>query len=108
MITDPARVRKSDPGHPDVCAVNAFHKHFSGADYQNLRESCQKGEIGCVACKKLLADRMSEALTPIYERRQEFLQRPRYIREILASGAQRARREAERTMAIVREAMRLW
>ena len=108
MITDPARIRKTDKGHPDICTVDAFLKHFSKGEYAGIRTNCKNGEIGCVACKRSLSDNMLLALAPIYERRQEFLQKPRYIEEILDFGARRARERAEQTMDEVREAMRLW
>ncbi len=107
MITDPQRIRKSDPGDPDVCTVYAFHKIFNPEETKGIEEVCRKGEIGCVQCKKALAEKKIEHLRPIYEKRQELLKRPEYIREILDEGRAKAREKAVQTMEEVREAMML-
>lgn len=107
MITDPARIRKDDPGHPEVCAVFAFHKVFNETEVPEIEESCQGGKIGCVACKKNLANKMVEYMSPIYERRQEILKRPEMLKEIIARGDEAARKVAARTMEDVRKAMKI-
>jgi tryptophanyl-tRNA synthetase len=107
MVTDPARVRKTDKGHPEVCVVYAFHKHFSAAEYGAIGEDCRRAAVGCVACKKRLTARMMEALSPIREKREDLLRNPSYIEAVLEQGARRARREAEKNINKVREAMRL-
>ncbi|NLZ52155.1 MAG: tryptophan--tRNA ligase, partial [Thermoanaerobacteraceae bacterium] len=108
MITDPARIRKNDPGHPDVCNVYAFYKVFDQTDnIAELRELCEKGQIGCVECKKRLASIMITKMEPIYQKRNELEQNPRVIDEILDSGAKRARLVAEKTLEEVREAMKI-
>lgn len=107
MITDPQRIRKSDPGDPDVCTVYAFHKIFNPEETKGIEEVCRKGEIGCVQCKKALAEKKIEHLRPIYEKRQELLKRPEYIQEILDEGRAKAREKAVQTMEEVREAMML-
>lgn len=73
MVTDPARIRKDDPGHPEVCTVFSFHKIFNESEVSEIEEQCRAGKIGCVQCKKKLADKMIEYLEPIYERRQNIL-----------------------------------
>jgi tryptophanyl-tRNA synthetase len=107
MITDPARIKKDDPGHPDVCSVYAFHKVFSEDVIDAVKSECQNGEIGCVQCKKNLAARMEKFLTPIYEKRQEFVKRPDYIWDVLNEGSKKAMLIAEKTMEEVRKNMKI-
>ncbi|NLK88150.1 MAG: tryptophan--tRNA ligase [Clostridiaceae bacterium] len=107
MVTDPARIRKDDPGHPEVCTVFAFHKVFNEEGVDEIGSLCRSGSIGCVQCKKILASKMAETLTPIYEKRQGLLERPAYIREVIESGNERARNIAQKTMSDVRKAMKI-
>lgn len=107
MITDPARIKKDDPGHPDICAVFAFHKVFNENGVKETEELCKAGGIGCVQCKKNLAAKMAEKLDPIYGRRLELKKKPEYIREVVMNGSANARKVAERTMIDVRKAMKI-
>lgn len=108
MITDPQRVRKTDPGHPDVCAVYAFHKLFSAADIcDDITVGCKAGARGCVDCKKQLAERMIERLAPVRERRLALEANPGLVDEILFAGAEKARGIARQTMQDVREALKI-
>lgn len=107
MITDPARVRKDDPGHPEVCAVFAFHKVFNESEVPDIECSCKAGTIGCVQCKKNLAQKMSGKLTPIYEKRQEILRKPGFVREVIENGNDNARKIAQKTMEEARKAMKI-
>lgn len=107
MITDPQRVKKSDPGNPDVCTVYTFHKMFSGEETTDIATQCRQASIGCVDCKKRLADRMAVSLADIHVRRQELEKNPGQVREILQYGAERARQVASATLAEVRHAMHL-
>ena len=107
MITDPARIRKDDPGNPEVCAVFAFHKIFNEAEVPEIEEQCQGGKIGCVQCKRNLSNKIAEFHTPIYERRQEILRKPEYIREIINNGCEKAKATAAKTMQEVRKAMKI-
>jgi len=107
MVTDPARIKKDDPGHPDVCAVFAFNKVFDENGYHETEKNCMGGCIGCVQCKKNLAGKMAEMLTPIYDKRQELLKKPDYIREVIENGNANARKIAQRTMSDVRKAMKI-
>lgn len=107
MITDPARIRKDDPGHPEVCAVYAFHKVFNEGEVAAIDEQCRGGKIGCVQCKRNLAEKMVEYMTPIYERRQQLLKKPEIIREVINKGNENARKVAEQTMQDVRSAMKI-
>ncbi len=105
MITDPARVRRDDPGHPEVCNVFAFHRVYAADRLPEIEAACRGGRIGCVACKKDLAERLNAALAPIREKRRELESRPRLVDEILADGNRRAREAAARTMEAVRAAV---
>jgi tryptophanyl-tRNA synthetase len=107
MITDPARIKKDDPGHPDVCAVYSFHKVFNENEVQQIECQCKEGSIGCVQCKKNLAAKMAEMLTPIYDKRQELVKRPEYIREVIENGNTNARTAARKTIEEVRRAMKI-
>ncbi len=105
-VTDPARIRKDDPGHPEVCTVFAWHRAFNPAELPGIEGSCRKGSIGCVACKRNLASVLNELLEPIRERRALY-DRPGVVEEILAGGTESARREGALTMEMVREAMKI-
>jgi len=107
MITDPARIKKDDPGHPEVCTVYAFHKVFNESEIPEITECCQGGKIGCVQCKKNLANKMIEYMTPIYEKRQEILKKPDIVREVIEKGNKNARFVAQKTMEDVRKAMKI-
>lgn len=105
MVTDPQRVRRTDPGNPDVCPVFSLHKLFNTEEVSEIDHGCRTAEIGCVDCKKRLFAKMSELLTPIYERRIHLEQNPKYVREILSHGAEQARKVAQETMDEVRATM---
>ncbi len=107
MVTDPARIKKDDPGHPEVCTAFAFHKVFNDENINETEALCRGGCIGCVQCKKDLVSKMARVLTPIYEKRQELLEKPSYIREVVENGNARARKLAEKTMSDVRKAMKI-
>lgn len=107
MITDPERIRKDDPGHPEVCSVFAYHKLFSEDEVDDIEQACRKGEIGCVACKKKLAAKIASVMSPIYERRQEWVNRPDDLRDIIRKGNKVACEQAEKTMEEVRAVMKI-
>jgi len=108
MITDPQRIRKTDPGNPEICTVYAFHKVFSDLEKrEEIYEECSKGAIGCVDCKKRLAEIMIETLNPIIQRRQELIKKPDYIDDVLQEGKKRAEEIAKQTLNEVREVMNL-
>ncbi len=106
MITDPARIHKTDPGHPEVCTVHTYHSIYT-KDLAGIVENCRAGKIGCVACKKMLAANLDGFLTPLREKRARLEQSPGYIDELLAEGAKKARRTAAGVMAEVRAAMKM-
>ena len=106
MVTDPSRVRKTDPGHPEVCSVFAYHKIFTPLDKtKELEEACRKGEIGCVQCKRELAKNLNNFLKPIREKRQNLLSKPESLIETFIEGSKKAREIAKTTMEEVREAI---
>jgi tryptophanyl-tRNA synthetase len=108
MITDPQRMRKSDPGNPDICNVFEFHKLYSNPQTcQRIDGQCRKAEIGCVECKKIMADNLIRAMQPLHERRAHFEAHPQRVREIIAFGSQKARQVAMATMEQVRSAIRI-
>lgn len=107
MVTDPARIKKTDPGHPDICTVYAFHKIFNEAEVPKVEAQCKAGEIGCVQCKRNLAAKMEAFHTPIYEKRTEALKHQNEIKDIIREGNTKARGIAEKTMDEVRQAMKI-
>ncbi len=107
MTTDPARIRRDDPGHPDVCSVYAYKKIFDIDSISEIEEGCKGGRIGCVQCKKALAEKLEEYLRPMLQRREKLLKSPEVVERTLEKGAERAREAAVETMQRVREAMRI-
>jgi tryptophanyl-tRNA synthetase len=106
MVTDPARVRRSDPGNPDVCPVGDLHKIFSDrATMEKVNVGCRSAGIGCIECKSWAADALVQLLSPMQERRKKFEENPRLAWDILEAGSERARKVAAQTMDGVRDAM---
>ena len=106
MVTDPARVRRSDPGNPDVCPVGDLHKIFSSKEtLAKVNEGCRSAGIGCIECKGWAADALVQLLNPMQERRRKFEENPRLAWDILEAGTERARKTARETMKDVRAAM---
>jgi tryptophanyl-tRNA synthetase len=108
MITDPQRIKKTDPGNPEICSVYAFHKVFTElADLKETEEACRGGKIGCVACKKRMAENLIRFLEPIRERRTALEADLDYVRDVLNEGAKKAREDAIVTVQEVRGRMNL-
>ena len=108
MVTDPARIRRADPGNPDVCPVFDLHKVFSSEEKQaEVRVGCTTAGIGCIQCKGWLADAVVKELGPIQERRRHFEANPAEVDAILEEGNARANVRANQTMQEVRVAMGL-
>lgn len=107
MITDPARIKKDDPGHPEVCSVFAYKKIFSADVIEELEMTCKAGNIGCVQCKRELNEQVGQYLQPMLERREKLLKTPDMVDHILEQGAVKAREVAAATMEEVRKAMRI-
>ncbi|HVI06671.1 MAG TPA: tryptophan--tRNA ligase [Candidatus Binatia bacterium] len=108
MVTDPARVRRSDPGNPDVCPVGDLHKIFSTPETMaKVNEGCRSAGIGCIECKSWAADALVQLLNPMQQRRKKFEENPRLAWDILESGTERARAAASQTMELARDAMNM-
>jgi len=106
MVTDPARVRRTDPGNPDVCPVGDLHKIFSSPETMaKVNEGCRSAGIGCIECKGWAADALVKSLNPMQERRKKYEDNPRAAWDILEAGSARARDVAGATMNEVRDAM---
>ncbi len=105
-VTDPARIHKDDPGHPEVCTIFSYHKAFNGDEVQNIAERCRAGTVGCVACKKRMVEVINALLDPVRERRALF-DRSGMVEEILMEGTRHARDEGRKTMEKVREAVHM-
>jgi tryptophanyl-tRNA synthetase len=109
MVTDPARKRRTDPGNPDVCPVYDWHKLFSSPETLKWSaEGCRTAGIGCIECKAKMADHLIEWIAPIRERRLEYEKHPKRVLEVIDDGSKRARAEAQKTIARVREAVFGW
>lgn len=107
MITDPQRVKKTDCGNPDVCTVYTFHKIFNSEQCGGIGTECRQAAIGCVDCKKRLAEELVNKFADMHVRRMELEANPGRVKEILVYGAERARKVAASTMEEVRQAMHL-
>ncbi len=107
MKTDPARIKKTAPGHPEVCIVYEFQKVFNEEEAPEIEMKCRAGEIGCMQCKKCLYQKMEALLSGIYAKRLELEKKPGYIKEVLEHGAKRAQVIAEKNMAEIKDAMNL-
>jgi len=107
MVTDPARVHKSDPGHPEVCVAYRFHTLFNAAAREETETECTRAGIGCVECKQRLAKAIIRYLAPVHERREQYAAQPGLMQDIRQDGARRARREAAAVLESIREAMRV-
>ncbi len=108
MVTDPARVRRTDPGDPDKCPVGDLHKIFSSeGTMAKVYEGCRSAGIGCIECKSWAADNLWQVLAPIQERRAKYEADPKLAWDILEEGSKKAREAAEATMIEAREAANL-
>ncbi|MDR7316327.1 tryptophan--tRNA ligase [Brevibacillus nitrificans] len=103
--TDPARIHKTDIGHPEICPVYAYHQIFRKEGSDEIYESCKKGQIGCMECKRNISQSINDLLEPMRERRSLYKNDPKRVDEILMSGTEKARLVAKETMREIREAM---
>jgi len=106
-VTDPARKYRSDLGHPEVCNVFSLHRFFNTGRVDEISAECSSAGIGCVDCKKLLAEGINSGLVALREKRASLAAKPEYVSEVLADGAKRAQAIAEKTLAEVKEKMGL-
>jgi len=108
MMTDPARVRLTDPGNPDVCPVFYYHKLLTDGEGRKwVREGCTTAGIGCTDCKQLLLKNMLPVIEPLHEKRVELEKKPNRVKELLVEGSRKAQGIARETMTQVRQAMKI-
>ncbi|MBZ5566461.1 MAG: tryptophan--tRNA ligase [Acidobacteriia bacterium] len=108
MVTDPARVRRSDPGNPDVCPVGDLHKIFSGPEtLAKVDAGCRTAGIGCIECKSWAADALVSVLAPMQERRRKYEENPKLAWDVIEAGGARASKICDATMSEVRQSMGL-
>ena len=107
FYTDPTKVRKGDPGHPETCPIYLLHKIYSPDPETEIAPPCRSGELGCVDCKMLLSGRLNARLAPVRQKRIELLNTPDYVWDVLATGRDRARARAASVMEKVRAAMKM-
>ena len=107
MMTDPARQRRSDPGHPEVCNVFSLHGFFSTDEVAQIEVDCRSAAIGCVECKRLFARNLTDYFAPFRQRRAQFAADPAYVWDVLDGGAQRARAIAAEVIGEVKAAVGL-
>lgn len=106
-VTDPARRYRSDPGHPEICNVFSLHRFFNPTRVDEVAAECRTAGIGCVDCKRLLADGINSMLAPFREKRTSLAYNQEYVTEVIAAGAKRAQVIAGETLAEVKEKMGL-
>jgi tryptophanyl-tRNA synthetase len=106
-ITDPEKIRRNDPGHPDICNVYAYHKKFNPAEEPLIRKDCISGVLGCVDCKKNCARKISDFFAPLREKRAYYLAHPDEVDALVDKGIKKARKVAQETMHDVYKAMKM-
>ena len=106
-VTDPARRYRRDPGHPEVCNVYRLHGFFNLNDLDDIAIQCRQAAIGCVECKKILANSINNTLQPFREQRAIIATKPEYIMDVINDGAKRARTIARETLREVKQKMKL-
>jgi tryptophanyl-tRNA synthetase len=106
-VTDPARRYRNDPGHPEICNIYRLQKYFNPLQLNDIAEQCRSAKIGCVDCKMLLAQEINSTLEPFRERRAALATKPKYVADVLADGADRARVIARQTLKEVKLKMGL-
>ena len=105
MITDPQRIRKTDPGHPEVCNVHSYYEAFAPEMKKEVDDWCRNAKIGCTECKAILGEKINNILNPIREKREALLQDKNKLADILSDGVKKAGKVASETMGEVRKAI---
>lgn len=106
-VTDPQKIRRGDPGRPEVCLIYTYHKRFNAGETEEIYAGCTSGALGCVECKQRCAGAISQTIEPFREKRREYAANMGRVLDIIRDGEERARRVAENTMKDVRDAMSL-
>jgi len=106
-ITDPQKVRRNDPGHPDICNVYWFHKKFNPEEVQQIRKDCESGVLGCVDCKKNCSIKIAQYFAPTRDKRAYYETNLNEVDDIIDAGIKRAREEAAATMTDVYNVMKM-
>jgi tryptophanyl-tRNA synthetase len=106
-VTDPAKVRKGDPGNPEICLVFAYHKKFNFSQVEEIQKGCRSGALGCVDCKMNCAAKISEFFEPLRTKRNYYENHISEVEDILHDGERRAKIVAEETMKQVHEKMKI-
>jgi len=106
-VTDPKKIRKNDPGRPDICLVFTYHQKFNPSEVPHIDADCRSGALGCVECKLRIANTVADTLAPIRKRRAHYENHLNEVKDILADGEKRARIRAEGTMREVHKVMKL-
>jgi len=107
-VTDPGRKFRTDPGNPEICNIYRLHGYFNPKEVEGIARECRVAGIGCVDCKKRLAEMLNQELAPIRARRRELEKQPEIVNQVLKNGAEKARTLARATMEEVRQAMGLY
>ena len=105
--TDPQKIRKDDPGHPQICPVFGYQQIFNAVEAKNIAKECKSGRLGCVDCKRCLAEKMIAYLAPLQERRRAYASDMPKVRDIVRDGTSKANQRARQTMEQVREKMKI-
>ena len=106
-VTDPQKIRKGDPGRPEICLIFTYHQKFNPSEVTQIERECRSGALGCVQCKTNCAKHIADYLAPIREKRAYFEGHPKEVTEILRKGEASARTVAEQTMEDVHKIMKL-
>jgi tryptophanyl-tRNA synthetase len=106
-VTDPLKVKKNDPGRPEICLVFTYHKKFNPSEVKTIETDCRSGKLGCVDCKLNCSGKISQFLAPIIERRKHFEKSRNEVLDILNDGEARGKKVAQETMSEVHEKMRM-
>jgi len=105
-VTDPQKIRKNDPGRPEICLVFTYHKKFNPDEVQDIEAGCRSGSLGCVECKLKCSDRIANFFEPVRLKRKDLESKPEQIKEILIDGETKARKVAQATMNEVHQKMK--
>lgn len=103
--TDINRIKIKDKGNPDICTVSKYHEVFNESEYKNICEMCRNANIGCVACKKLLAEKINCLLEPFKEKRAYYEEHKAEVRDIILTGSKKANEVGNQTVEEIKKAM---